>query len=393
MMRPTPEPGTGGPRPRIAFFSNQFASRQGHGIARYARHLVSSLAALADAPHVTPVAAWSDRTPEDLWQLAERSGLRILPTGRRLTPLLWTALGRPRLERLLDCRVDLVHANSLGYPIATKKPFVVTVHDIGPLTHPEFFTDKPPWIMRKSLDQAVRQAAAFICVSQATAGALAAYVREHYGVDLAVRISVVHEGVADPFFEPTAGFENLPEDLPDEAPFILAVGKISPRKNLDAVIRALDRIRDQSPHHLVMVGGDGWDHETVRRQVGALGLTDRVHFLGYLSDEALRALYARAAVFVYPSLFEGFGLPVLEAMAAGCPVITSKVSSLPEVAGDAAVLVDPHDVDEIAEALATLCLDEGLAKRYSDRGVERARTFTWDKCAREVRAIYRSVLS
>jgi glycosyltransferase involved in cell wall biosynthesis len=356
---------------------------------------VSSLAAVADAPHVTPVAAWSDRAPEDLRQLAERTGLRILPTGRRLTPLLWTLFGRPRIEKFFDRPVDLVHANSLGYPIATKKPFVVTVHDIGPLTHPEFFTDKPPWIMRKSLDQAVRQAAAFICVSHATAKALIEYVDATYRVDLTPRVSVIHEGVSHEFFLPPepGGLTELNGNFSVDRPFILAVGKISPRKNLDAIIRALDRIRDQSPHHLVLVGGDGWDHETVRRQAGSLGLTDRVHFLGYLSDESLRALYARAAVFVYPSLFEGFGLPVLEAMAAGCPVITSTVSSLPEVAGAAAVLVNPYEVGEIAEALAMLCLDEGQAQRYSDRGVERARTFTWEKCAREVAAIYRSVLS
>lgn len=380
---------------KIAYFSNQFSSRQGHGVARYAHELYEAVEALDGDTEITPVAAWSDRDDEDLGKLQRRTGLQILPWGRKLTPLFWNYLGFPRIESWLDKPADIVHAVSLGYPVATKKPYVVTVHDIGPLTHPEYFSEAPPWIMERSLKQAVKQAAALVCVSQATADEVKDYVRKHYSVDIGSRVHVVLEGVGEEFFQqPDMTCLDSLENLPGaDVPFILSAGKISPRKNFQGVIEALGKIKDCVPHHLVAVGGDGWDFAQVKDRVREYGIQDRVHFVGYVSDEQLRALYRRASVYVHASLFEGFGLTVLEAMASGCPVVTSNCSSLPEVAGDAALLVDPHNSDEIAAALVSVCGDFKLADLLKSKGISRAQTFSWKKCAVGVQALYESVLA
>lgn len=380
---------------QVTYFSNQFASSKGHGIARYAHELYKALQELPDAPKVVPVAAWSDREEQDLSELKKQTDLEILPWGQKVTPLMWNFLDWPKIERWLKHPSGLVHAVSLGYRVATHLPYIVTVHDIGPLTHPAYFQGSPSWIMRRSLEQAVKQAVSLVCVSQATADELQAYVMEHYGVDVSERITVVHEGVGEEFFEDVGsesleGLENLP---PVEVPIILSAGKISPRKNVQGIIEALGLLKDEIPHNVVTVGGDGWDFEQIKNLVEQHGVQDRVHFLGYVSDEQLRALYRRASVYVHASLFEGFGLTVLEAMASGCPVVTSDISSLPEVAGDAAVLVDPHSSASIAAGVKAICVDKAVSEEYKNKGIKRARTFTWQKCAEKLVSVYQEVLS
>ncbi len=371
---------------KIAYFSNQFATRSGHGIARYARHLFDSMNQLETGHKIQPVAAWSDREPGDLENLQSSTGLKLIPWGRRWTPLAWTYLGWPKIERWIK-NIDVVHAVSLGYPVATNRSFVVTVHDIGPLTHPEYFSAAPPWIMQKALRQAIRQAKTFICVSQATATELIDYVKKNYGTNVTDRVEVILEGVEERFFEnPNSKcLESLA--LPD-APFLMTAGAMSPRKNIGGVIKALGKLKDKIPHHLVAVGGSGWDTDEITDPVKESGIQDRIHFLGYVSDEQLFALYHRAAMYLHPSLFEGFGLTVLEAMAAGCPVITSNVFSLPEVAGDAALLVDPVNVSKIAEAIESLATDDRLSESLQSKGKDRAKKFQWSDAARKVVATY-----
>jgi glycosyltransferase involved in cell wall biosynthesis len=375
----------------IAFFSNQFADRQGHGIARYAHQLFEALLQVRPTLKVTPVAAWSSRDADGIRELREKSGLKLLPWGRRWTPLAWTFIDRPPIEHWIGNDIDLVHAVSLGYPVSTRKPYVVTVHDIGPLTHPEFFSNTRPWVMKRSLKQALKKAAAIICVSKSTADDLESYV----GRSLNERLHVVPEGVSPQFFEAKnpdclASLTGLPEP---GTPFIVATGKISPRKNVGRIIKALSKLNGMIPHHLILVGGSGWDMEEVLKEMNKSTVAGRVHLIGYVSDEQLHALYSSASAYVHPSLFEGFGLTVLEAMAAGCPVVTSNVSSLPEVAGDAALLVDPYDVDTIAEAIKSLCSDFSLAADLVKRGRTRARAFTWERCAEQVACIYQRVVA
>ena len=153
----------------------------------------------------------------------------------------------------------------------------------------------------------------------------------------------------------------------------------------------MSMLEDDLPHHLVLVGGDGWDVEAVYALLGDSTIRHRVHFLGYVNDSQLRSLYRGASAYVHPSLYEGFGLTLLEAMACECPVVTSRVYSLPEVAGEAAVLVDPVSVPELAQAIRDICTDETLAGSLREKGRQRAAGFRWDRCAGEVAAVYRKV--
>lgn len=375
---------------QVAYFSNQFADLHGHGLARYARELFAALQSCEGAANIIPVTTWSSLAEAEVTGLQDRTGLQILPWGRKLTPLVWTFLNGPKIEHWLPQPVDLVHAVALGYPIATNKPYVVTVHDIGPLTHPQYFSAKGAWIMKRSLAQAVKKADGIICISQSTANELESYV----GGRVADRIRVVYEGISPHFLVgPDNSDTTVLKQLGiGDTPFILSAGAISPRKNTLSIIQALARLADDIPHDLVLVGGDGWSMQNVHEALGNSTIAERVHLAGYVSNAQLKSLFVAASVYVHPSLYEGFGLTVLEAMAQGCPVVTSNVYSLPEVAGDAAILVDPTSVDEIADAIKAVCTDSALAADLTARGRERIKAFSWGACAKGVMEVYRSVL-
>ena len=379
----------------IGYFSNQFASSRGHGIARYAHHLYNELLQNNLGLKLHPVSASTNGTKEELNALKQRTGLEVLPWGRKTTPLAWIFFNFPYLEKGITNQIDIVHALSLGYKVATSKPYVVTIHDIGPLTHPHFFTGKDQWFMKGSLKQAVNKAAAMICVSQATADAVEDYTLTNYNISVKKRLHVIHEGVDATFFK-TPNVENIRDYYKVKSllktSFVLTVGQISPRKNLQTVLKAFNKIKNELPDlQLITVGGNGWDYEKVKEQVKALGLENRVHFLGYVSDDLLSFLYRKAVVFVYPSLFEGFGLTVLEAMASGCPVITSNISSLPEIAGDAAILINPEDVEELSSSIVLLSSNKEKREQMITKGLQRAKTFTWEKAASMTQKVYKSV--
>jgi len=177
--------------------------------------------------------------------------------------------------------------------------------------------------------------------------------------------------------------------LPEQ--FLLYVGTIEPRKNLERLIEAISMVKEKlgkSSISLVLAGGKGWLNDPIYRRVQELSLLDDVTFTGYVSEEDLPILYNMALAFVYPSLYEGFGLPPLEAMACGVPVITSKVSSMPEVVGDAGILIDPYNVEELSDAIMRVVSSPELRKSLSDKGTKQASLFTWEKCARETLAVY-----
>ncbi|MEL6828566.1 MAG: glycosyltransferase family 1 protein [Pseudomonadota bacterium] len=371
----------------VAFFSNQFADKTGHGLARYARELHHALVDIGELD-IIPVAGWSSMPVDAVQRLQAGTGLRFTGLGRRGTSALWTLLDTPPLEMLLRTKVDIVHAVSLGYPIATRKPYVVTVHDLGPLTHPHYFLNTRPWVMQRSLDQAVRKADVIVCVSQSTADE----VREYVGPSVDDRLQVVLEGVSPDFFETPDPdvLKGLPLPPPG-IPFILSAGKISPRKNLQGLLCAMATVTDEIPHHLVLVGGEGWDTPEFQDEVRNPRLADRVHQVGYVSDLQLRALYRAASLYVQPSLYEGFGLPVVEAMASGTPVIVSNRSSLPEVAGSAGRLTDTTNPEAFGATIGEVCNSKETLRQMSEKGVARARTFTWSSAAKAMSKIYGSI--
>lgn len=177
---------------------------------------------------------------------------------------------------------------------------------------------------------------------------------------------------------------------------MLYLGTLEPRKNVPALVRAFAKAigtgKRSFPHHLVLAGAKGWHYADVFAEVERLGLQDRVHFPGFVSSEEQSLWYAAAEAFVYPSLYEGFGLPVLEAMACGTPVLASNAASLPEVVGDAGLLVAPDDEEGLAENLRRLLDDASLRRTLRERGLARAAGFTWDEAARTQTRIYRAIL-
>lgn len=369
---------------KIAYFSDAFARKEQFGLARYAHCLFAELKHLNI--DVLPISAVSDfdKDPPD-W--LSSSKFRRLPIPRRYLATLWSLMELPRLEWFYR-DFDLLHSVDTDYPVATNLPWVVTLHDLGPITHPEFFANARPWLYRRLLKQICERADAIICVSETTAQA----VRDNAPAPLGNRLVVISEGVEERFFE-TANLDALKAlPLPTGAPFFLFSGSLNPRKNLVRAVRAFAKAAEHIPHHLCIAGSGGWEKDELLSEIANSPIAHRIHQLGYVSDEQLHALYARADGYIYVSLFEGFGLPILEAMASQCPVITSNLSSMPEIAGGAALLVDPYNEDDIASAIVKLADDKALADRLKSAGIARAQEFTWRKCAEKMVDIYNQVL-
>lgn len=295
-------------------------------------------------------------------------------------------------ERDLAERIDLFHATDNLIPKFSRIPVVATLADAFPLSHPEWIrmnmASLKCWLWRRAAHWADR----IITVSNYSKHQIV----EHFRIS-EDRIAVTPEGVDQRFFqhiEPAIRRAVLQKlSLPEH--FLLCISTLQPRKNLgrllDAHAALPDSVRIASP--LVIVGRDGWGSEQLVQRMQALQAHKQVYWLKYLPDGEMRALMQSAAALVFPSLGEGFGLPVLEAFASNLPVVTSNATSLPEVAGDAAILVDPLDVESIADGMRRVVDDAALANRLKVSGLARARSFTWQACAESTRTIYQSVLA
>ena len=309
-----------------------------------------------------------------------------LPTQRPPVRILWEQCLAPAATR--RWRLDLLHAPVNVVPLAGPRPLVLTVHDLAFLRYPEHY---PP-LKQRYLAALTRRSARGADLVIAVSGQTREDVVELCGVR-PEKIVVVPNGV-DASLRPVRDADVLQafrqaHGLPNE--FVLFLGTLQPRKNLEGLLRAYARARAELP--LVVAGARGWRESRIFQLVKELDLVDRVRFTGYVRPEDLPLWYSAATAFVYPSLYEGFGLPVLEAMACGTPVITSATSSLPEVAGDAAILVDPRDTDALARALRELAGSPRLRAELSAAGLERARAFSWERTARETLQAYRQALA
>jgi len=207
------------------------------------------------------------------------------------------------------------------------------------------------------------------------------------------KITVIYNGIAD-LFRQRAFEQERPKRSAGERPFILSVCATIPKKNVVGILEALAILKSSGmPHRLIHVGPRDWGYDTIRRQVELLGLQRDVEFKGLVSTDKLIRYYSNADALVFPSFHEGFGLPILEAMACSCPVITSNCSAMPEVAGDAALLVDPHDSAQIAQAIHQVLTDEPTRQKLIEKGRCRAQQYSWEKAASEVTMVYRQVLT
>ncbi len=308
------------------------------------------------------------------------------PTHRPLVRILWEQLAQPwALARL---RPDLLHSLAFASPLTGAPPTVVTVYDLSFRLFPENFPALQRLYLSTLTAISCRRARRVIAISESTKRDVVRLL----GVS-AERVEVAYPGV-DPRFRPLPRAEveafRTRHSLPPH--FLLYLGTLEPRKNLTTLIEAFARLRSQSPisHlHLILAGAKGWFYQSLFEQVARLGLRERVLFPGYLPADDLPLWYNACAVFVYLSSFEGFGMPVAEALACARPVVTSNVSSLPEAGGDAALLTSPGDVDALVAALSrALTTGDELAAR----GPEHAARFTWPATARRTVETYRKAL-
>ena len=379
-------------RPRIAVDISCLNPQPLTGVGYYTRELLGAFARTQPGFALRLYASGARGPSAPVVTLGEQCGgvsFQRLPTF--LKTRLWTTVERPRMDRRTGA-VDLAHGGFHLVPAARGVPRLVTVFDLTGLRLAATHTAASQRIHRRYLEHAARRADGFIAIS----GSCRDDVVELLGVDPA-RVRLVHGGV-DP--APFAGVLD-PAALAEvkarhgiRGEYLVHLGTIEPRKNLPRLLEAYARVRRANPGtpSLVLAGKRGWLCGAVFEAIDRLDLEDAVVETGYLSREDAVTLLRGAVGCTYPSLYEGFGLPVLEAMAAGVPVLTSNVSSLPEVAGEAAVYVAPESVESIAEGLETLMGDTAGREARVAAGLARAECFTWEASAAALADAYRSFL-
>jgi glycosyltransferase involved in cell wall biosynthesis len=363
----------------IGIDASRIAVAERTGTERYS---VELLGALAQIDRHNQYTLYCNGLPPALPCVGPNFALRNIPF-----PRLWTharlslELQRHPPERLFVP----AHVVPLLHPAHS----IVTIHDLGYLAFPETHTFARRLELHLTTRWSTRAARQLIAISQATRNDLIT----HYSV-APEKIAVVYHGLGAQFHPITsaATINAVHARYGIRAPYFLYIGTVQPRKNLarliDAFAQAL-RAGMTVPHpggasgppHLLLAGKKGWMTAAIEQRAAAAGVAGQVHFTGYVDDADLPALLSGALAFVFPSRYEGFGMPVLEAMACGTPVLTSSSSSLPEIAGDAALLVDPHDTDAIASGLTRLATEPALREQLRMRGLARAAQFTWERCA------------
>ncbi len=385
-----------GRRPMHVVIDARYVSRHQSGVGHYTQRLVGGLAAIDARNRYTALVVRD--CPGLPVPRGEESRWDCWPTRvsfeNHWVGDLWLLGYLPfRLARLA---ADVYHGPAVFLPLI-KHGYrtVVTIHDLVSFLHPRTVPRKYAVYMRLMTRLAVRSADRIIAVSGAT--------RDDLRRILDVpdeKMVVIHEAVGPEFAAPPdpEGIEAVVRRYGIRPPYCLFVGNLEPRKNLSRLVEAFGLLRarglvtpDGRPPQLVLVGTRGWLYAGILAAVEEQGGAPDIVFTGYVPPADLPALYAGASCFVFPSLYEGFGLPVLEAMAAGAPVIASRVGAIPEVAGDAGLLVDARRPGELAEAIEAVLTDEPLRSRLVARGRARARMFGWDAVARQTLAVYEAV--
>jgi glycosyltransferase involved in cell wall biosynthesis len=309
---------------------------------------------------------------------------------RRVSGNPYKRLGWDLSRMLSKDKPDLIHVQYTS-PLMTDVPKVVTVHDVSFLKHPDYFTAVRRAQLRLTVARSVKTAARILTVSEFSR----AEILKSYDIhpDRVVAIP----NAANPDFR-VIGREKaqaaVAEYLRFDAPFILTVGDLQPRKNQIGLIAAFARLLTEHPHlkhHLVLTGQETWFTPKVKEAAHASGFASRIHFTGFVSDQRLLELYNACECFAFPSFYEGFGLPILEAMACGRAVACSDTSAMPEVADGAGLLFNPAEVDDIKRALADILLHPELRARMERLGLQRAALFTWQKSARATLDVYKAV--
>ncbi|MBU1045151.1 MAG: glycosyltransferase family 4 protein [Candidatus Omnitrophica bacterium] len=355
------------------------------GMGNYADNLIRALALIDQKNDYTLYV----KNPANKDSLVKQNNFKYKQLASPLIRSFWSQCRIP-LE-LIRVKPDLLHV-----PTGHKVPFncpqhtVVTIHDLAFLKFPDYFKTSVKWRCEQFTRHAVLKAEKIIAISESTKKDIIDY----YKVD-PKKVEVIYHGVEDDF-KPGVSQEKI--DLVCEKhgitlPFILFVGVLQPRKNISCLIRAFKQVVEAGKDmQLVIAGGKGWMYDEILNTARLSGIRERIIFTGYTPKSDVICLLNAAKVFVLPSLYEGFGLPILEAMACGVPVIASHVSSMPEIVQDAGILIDPDNQQKITQALLDILNNQNLAQILIAKGLKIAQSFTWEKTARKTLKLYESML-
>ncbi len=364
-------------------------SIQHSSASRYARSLISALGAL-QSPHRYTLFSHTRPDPDFHLPVGNTFRLRALPLGDQFFTAFWQRARLPLPAELFTGHSDLWHGLHFTLPPLRRGAAIVTIPDLAFLTQPDCIEPMRAALLRRAVPQAIRRADMVITFSDYVRGEL--IERLHVPAE---RIQVIAPGVP-------AAFQHVTDSMllaatrhkfELQTPFILTTGTLEPRKNLIRLVQVFDKMRrDRSgPRMLAIAGRHGWRYEEVYETVNQLGLKNKVRFLGPVTDLDLVLLYSMADVVALPSLYEGFGFALLEAMACGAPIVCSNAGALPEVAGDAALLVNPTDTDALGTMLSRLLRNPRLRALLSKKGQARAAAFTWEACAQRHLTLYEEV--
>lgn len=375
---------------RIAF-DYTAGIRQEAGIGNYVRSLFDAMLALDKENEYTLITSGRPTRERPFPDAPNVRGRSILIPDRYLN-ILWYRWHAPLPANLFTGKIDMYHGPDFVLPpLSNKIRKVVTIHDLAFLEHPEYAAASLAEYLKKVVPASVAAADVVAAVSQDSARTL----MEHFGTPRE-KITIIPNGLRPHFRRITdpilLGATTNKFGL--KHPLVLGVGTLEPRKNHMGLIRAFHQAQSEKknrPAMLALAGGPGWLYDETKQLVADLKLEKRVRFLGRVSELELAILYSLADVFAFPSFFEGFGVPPIEAMACGAPVITSNTSSLPEVVGDAALTVDPQNTDELARAMLRLLSDEKLRAELRQKGYERAQLYTWPKAAQKMLDVYQKL--
>ena len=286
-------------------------------------------------------------------------------------------------------KADLMHG-TYALPLMPGCKTVVSVHDVSFMEHPEWFSKRDQLVLRLGVSSSIKQASIVLTISNFSKSAIMTNYKASCNRIVSIPIGVDIER----FTNPPQLSSKLKKQYGITKPYILALGNLQPRKNIKRLIDAFHSSKQsiKEPLQLILAGKAQFKSNEIIKQVERLGLKDDISFTGYVRDEDLPSLYGGANIFIYPSLYEGFGLPILEAMAAGVAVISSKTTAMPEVCGNAVHYINPTDSNDIANAIIKIANDKVYRSRLVEKGLKRAVSYTWDKTALDTLKIYRQIL-
>jgi glycosyltransferase involved in cell wall biosynthesis/SAM-dependent methyltransferase len=365
------------------------AGGESAGVGSYTRGLIEGLAAIdTENEYLLYSYVDCDQSPPPAMPPQPNFSLRMLSLEEEHWERIWSRADLPPKETLEA--VDIIHSPFFNAPQEHHGSLVVTIHDISFLLQPQFHTEANRLHCLHGTLNAALYADRIIAVSNQTKKDLIDY----FAIPTE-RIRVIHEAPRNIYYpERNLGcIQDTLERLEIYHNFILFVGSLEPRKNLKTLLRAYATyVKNHAGRELLVIAGaKGWRNDDISWLIAELDIKAQVKFLGYVKEADLRVLYSAAKLFVYPSIYEGFGLPPLEAMACGAPVITSNTSALPEVVGDAAFLIDPYDGEELCQAMRTVLCDGALRSKMRQQSLERAQLFSWERTAEETLAVYQEV--